>query len=220
VFANSIGSLIHLEFAIGTTSLVTSSVLLLILVSLERATRLQVAYARDQARVLAAEKQATLAQLTLLEAQVEPHLARSRPQVVANRSCLVTRSMGMTRKTNAATSIIAEAFTTNAAALKSRGSRLGKEPHLGGVETVKKLDAEPVHSRIDVIAERRTNVGSCGDNRDVEVRVGNRRGQISRGKLVRMRRIDRHAFARTEIVQGPTYRIKPAIGNGLSRDGN
>jgi signal transduction histidine kinase len=58
---------------IGTVSLLISCFLLMIFIPRERAARLQAEIGREQGRVLAAEKQATLAQLKLLEAQVEPH---------------------------------------------------------------------------------------------------------------------------------------------------
>jgi sensor histidine kinase YesM len=58
---------------IGSVSLILSTVLLLIFIPRERAARLQAAFEKEQARVAAAEREATLAQLKLLEAQVEPH---------------------------------------------------------------------------------------------------------------------------------------------------
>lgn len=61
VIANCIGFLIHLEFVLA------------IFIPRERAVRVQAAFERERARVAAAEKQATQAQLKLLEAQVEPH---------------------------------------------------------------------------------------------------------------------------------------------------
>ncbi|MEO8677363.1 MAG: histidine kinase, partial [Casimicrobiaceae bacterium] len=59
--------------SVATVSLIISGVLLSIFIPRERAARLQADVVREQARVSVAEKQATLAQLKLLEAQVEPH---------------------------------------------------------------------------------------------------------------------------------------------------
>lgn len=54
-------------------SLVLTGILLLIFIPRERAARAEATIAREQARVAAAEKETTTAQLKLLEAQVEPH---------------------------------------------------------------------------------------------------------------------------------------------------
>ena len=54
-------------------SLIITGILLLIFLPRERAARAEAAYAREQARVAAAERTAVLAQMKLLEAQVEPH---------------------------------------------------------------------------------------------------------------------------------------------------
>jgi len=54
-------------------TLTLTGVLLLIFVPRERAARAEAAIAREQARVAAAENDATTARLKLLEAQVEPH---------------------------------------------------------------------------------------------------------------------------------------------------
>ncbi len=59
--------------SIGALSLLISGLLLAIFIPRERAARAQAAFEREQARVAAAEKQATQARLKLLEAQVEPH---------------------------------------------------------------------------------------------------------------------------------------------------
>ena len=59
--------------AVGTVSIIISSVLLLIFIPRARAARIQAAFEREQARVAVAERTAALAQLKLLEAQVEPH---------------------------------------------------------------------------------------------------------------------------------------------------
>jgi signal transduction histidine kinase len=59
--------------SIGALSLLISGLLLAIFIPRERAARVQAAFERERARVAAAEKQATQAQLKLLEAQVEPH---------------------------------------------------------------------------------------------------------------------------------------------------
>ena len=59
--------------SIVVVSLIISGVLLLIFLPRERAARAEAAMAREQARVAAAERAATLAQMKLLEAQVEPH---------------------------------------------------------------------------------------------------------------------------------------------------
>jgi len=60
-------------FAIGGLSLVISTLLLLIFIPRERAARMEAAFERERSRVAAAEREATLARLKLLEAQVEPH---------------------------------------------------------------------------------------------------------------------------------------------------
>ncbi|HLX30158.1 MAG TPA: histidine kinase [Casimicrobiaceae bacterium] len=54
-------------------ALVITAVLILIFVPRERAARAEAAMAREQARVAAAEREATTARMKLLEAQVEPH---------------------------------------------------------------------------------------------------------------------------------------------------
>jgi len=59
--------------SIVALSLVLTGLLLLIFVPRERAARAEATIAREQARVAAAEKETTTAQLKLLEAQVEPH---------------------------------------------------------------------------------------------------------------------------------------------------
>jgi Histidine kinase/Histidine kinase-, DNA gyrase B-, and HSP90-like ATPase len=58
---------------ISGVSLVISSLLLLIYIPRERAARAEAAMAHESARVAAAERAATLAEMKLLEAQVEPH---------------------------------------------------------------------------------------------------------------------------------------------------
>jgi sensor histidine kinase YesM len=59
--------------AIGGMSLLISTVLLLIFIPRERAARMEAAVERERSRVVAAEREVTLARLKLLEAQVEPH---------------------------------------------------------------------------------------------------------------------------------------------------
>jgi signal transduction histidine kinase len=59
--------------SIGALSLLISALLLAIFIPRERAAKAQAAFERERARGAAAEKQATLARLKLLEAQVEPH---------------------------------------------------------------------------------------------------------------------------------------------------
>jgi len=59
--------------SIVVVSLMITSVLLLIFVPRERAARAEAAVAREQARVAAAQNEATTARMKLLEAQVEPH---------------------------------------------------------------------------------------------------------------------------------------------------
>jgi len=59
--------------SIVAVSLILSVLLLLIFMPRERAARAEAAMARDEARAAAAEKDATMARLKLLEAQVEPH---------------------------------------------------------------------------------------------------------------------------------------------------
>jgi len=59
--------------SIVALSLVLTGLLLLIFVPRERAARAEATIAREQARVAAAERETTTAQLKLLEAQVEPH---------------------------------------------------------------------------------------------------------------------------------------------------
>ena len=58
---------------IGALSLLISAVLLAVFIPRERAAKAQAAFEHEQARVAAAERQATLARLKLLEAQIEPH---------------------------------------------------------------------------------------------------------------------------------------------------
>ncbi len=59
--------------SIVALSLVLTGILLMVFVPRERAARAEATIAREQARVAAAEKETTTAQLKLLEAQVEPH---------------------------------------------------------------------------------------------------------------------------------------------------
>lgn len=59
--------------SIVAVSLAITGVLLMIFVPRERAVRAEAAVAREQARVAAAENEATTARMKLLEAQVEPH---------------------------------------------------------------------------------------------------------------------------------------------------
>jgi sensor histidine kinase YesM len=59
--------------SIIAVSLAITAVLLMIFVPRERAARAQAAVAREQARVAAAQNEATMARMKLLEAQVEPH---------------------------------------------------------------------------------------------------------------------------------------------------
>lgn len=59
--------------SIVALSLVIAAVLLLVFVPRERAARAEAARARDEARAAAAEREATMARMKLLEAQVEPH---------------------------------------------------------------------------------------------------------------------------------------------------
>jgi hypothetical protein len=59
--------------SIVNVTLLISAVLLLIFVPRERAARAEASIAREQARVAAAENEATTARMKLLEAQVEPH---------------------------------------------------------------------------------------------------------------------------------------------------
>jgi LytS/YehU family sensor histidine kinase len=59
--------------SVVVVSLVITAVLLMIFVPRERAARAEAAIAREQARVAAAENDATIARMKLLEAQVEPH---------------------------------------------------------------------------------------------------------------------------------------------------
>jgi len=73
---------------VAVFSVAISSVLLMIFIPRERAARLTVEVAQEKARVAAAEKQATLAQLKLLEAQVEPHFLYN---TLANVVSLVDR---------------------------------------------------------------------------------------------------------------------------------
>ena len=58
---------------VGAVSLIISTILLLIFIPRERAARLQATIEQEKARSAAAEREATLARLKLLEAQVEPH---------------------------------------------------------------------------------------------------------------------------------------------------
>ena len=60
-------------FVVGTISVIISSSLLLIFAQRARVARMEAAFEHERARVAAAEREATLAQLKLLEAQVEPH---------------------------------------------------------------------------------------------------------------------------------------------------
>ena len=93
-----------------------SGVLLSIFIPRERAARLQADVEREQARVSVAEKQATLAQLKLLEAQVEPHfLYNTLANVVslidtepATAKAMIQRLIALLR------SAAAEAGTSNA----------------------------------------------------------------------------------------------------------
>ena len=59
--------------SIVAVSLAITALLLMIFVPRERAARAEAAVAREQARVAAAENEATTARMKLLEAQVEPH---------------------------------------------------------------------------------------------------------------------------------------------------
>lgn len=59
--------------SIVAVSLAITALLLMIFVPRERAARAEAAVAREQARVAAAENEATMARMKLLEAQVEPH---------------------------------------------------------------------------------------------------------------------------------------------------
>ena len=59
--------------SIAAVSLVLTGLMLLIFIPRERAVRAEAAVANEQARVAAAEKEATMARMKLLEAQVEPH---------------------------------------------------------------------------------------------------------------------------------------------------
>lgn len=63
----------HAAVSIILVSLAITAVLLMIFVPRERAARAQAAIAREQARLAAAENEATTARMKLLEAQVEPH---------------------------------------------------------------------------------------------------------------------------------------------------
>jgi len=58
---------------IALLSIVLSSIVFAILLPRERAARAQMLVAQEQARVAAAEREATIARMQLLEAQVEPH---------------------------------------------------------------------------------------------------------------------------------------------------
>jgi signal transduction histidine kinase len=58
---------------IALISVVLSSIVFAILLPRERAARAQLLVAQEQARVAAAEREATIARMQLLEAQVEPH---------------------------------------------------------------------------------------------------------------------------------------------------
>src|SRR5262249_30929900 len=58
---------------VAVFSLAISTLMLMIFIPRERAARLAAQVEQEKARVSAAEKEATLAQLKLLEAQVEPH---------------------------------------------------------------------------------------------------------------------------------------------------
>jgi signal transduction histidine kinase len=59
--------------SIGALSLLVSGLLLAIFIPRERAAKAEAAFERERSRVAAAEKQATQAELKLLQAQVEPH---------------------------------------------------------------------------------------------------------------------------------------------------
>jgi sensor histidine kinase YesM len=59
--------------AIATIAVIIAGILIAIFVPRERAARAQALAAREEARANAAEKEATLARMQLLEAQVEPH---------------------------------------------------------------------------------------------------------------------------------------------------
>ncbi len=59
--------------SIAAITVIISGVMLAIFIPRERAAHAQAAFERERARVAAAEREATLARLKLLEAQVEPH---------------------------------------------------------------------------------------------------------------------------------------------------
>jgi sensor histidine kinase YesM len=59
--------------SIFTVALIIAGILLAIFIPRDRAARVQAQAARDEARANAAEREATLARMQLLEAQVEPH---------------------------------------------------------------------------------------------------------------------------------------------------
>ena len=63
----------HGALVVAVFSLAISTLMLMIFIPRERAARLAAQIEQEKARVAAAEKEATLAQLKLLEAQVEPH---------------------------------------------------------------------------------------------------------------------------------------------------
>ncbi len=60
-------------FSIGGMALLISTVLLMIFIPRERAARMEADFERERSRVVAAERETTLARFKLLEAQVEPH---------------------------------------------------------------------------------------------------------------------------------------------------
>jgi len=64
---------VHGALVVAVFSLAISTLMLMIFIPRERAARLAAQVEQEKARVAAAEKEATLAQLKLLEAQVEPH---------------------------------------------------------------------------------------------------------------------------------------------------
>ena len=77
--------------SIITVTLLITAVLLLIFVPRERAARAEASIAREQARVAAAENEATTARMKLLEAQVEPHFLYN---TLAHVICLIDDEPG------------------------------------------------------------------------------------------------------------------------------
>jgi hypothetical protein len=77
--------------SIVIVTLLISAVLLLIFVPRERAARAEASIAREQARVAAAENEATTARMKLLEAQVEPHFLYN---TLAHVVCLIDGDPG------------------------------------------------------------------------------------------------------------------------------